>query len=451
MSTYSHFTPISTALLPNAEKDDIFLVLKLLLPWNWHKWKNGKEISELENKFKEYFNAKYAISFSSGRVGLSAILKSLISQYSNIQYPEIILQAYTTIALPLAIQKAGFRPVYVDIKEDTYNIDPDKIEAKITPNTKAIIVQHTFGIPAEMDKISETCKRHNLFLIEDCAHSLGAEFGNKKVGAFGDAAFFSFGRDKIISSTSGGMAITNDDELAEKIRDFQNSLGFPPRKWIFQQLAHPLVFWCSLPIYYFFNLGKYLIFFSQKIGLISRAYSKEEKAGNIDSPCEIISLKAKFPHSGISQGKLPNVLAILALNQFEKLKRFNEHRQKIAEIYQNSFQYNNMYYHTGLKVSKIQLSSKPVFLYYTIQTGRRDELLKFASKNHIILGDWFPGALGPKGIDEERFGYKKSDCPIAEKVGSKSLNLPTNVKTSETDAQKVAELINSFINKKGGN
>lgn len=432
MSILSRFTPISTALLPNAEFDDIKLALKLFLPWNWNKWRDGEEISELENKFKEYFGVKHAISFSSGRVGLYAILKSLISQYpiSNIQYPEVVTQAYTTIAIPNAIKWAGMNPVYADIKEETYNIDPDKIEAKITPNTKAIIVQHTFGIPAEMDKISEICKRHNLFLIEDCAHSLGAEFGGKKIGAFGGAAFFSFGRDKIISSTSGGMAITNDDELAKKIRNFQNSLGFPPRKWIFRQLAHPLVFWCSLPIYYFFNLGKYFIFFTQKLGLIRRAYSKEEKAGIMDE---------KFLY------KLPNALAVLVLSQFKKLKRFNEHRRKLAEIYQNSFQYDNTYYHTGLKVSKIQLSGKPVFLYYTIQTECRDELLKFASKNHIILGDWFPGALGPKGINEEKFGYKKGDCPIAEKVGLKSINLPTNVKTAEYDAKKVVAVVKCFL------
>ncbi|MBU4056855.1 aminotransferase class I/II-fold pyridoxal phosphate-dependent enzyme, partial [Patescibacteria group bacterium] len=351
------------------------------------------------------------------------------------QPAEVIIQAYTTIALPLAIQKSGFTPIYVDIREDTFNIDPDKIEAKITPNTKAIIVQHTFGTPAQMDKILAICKRHNLFLIEDCAHSFGAEFGSKKVGVFGDAAFFSFGRDKIISSTNGGIVITNDDELAKKIRDFQNSLGLPPRKWIFQQLAHPLVFWCSLPIYYFFNLGKYFIFFSQKIGLISRAYSKREKAGIMDE---------RFLY------KLPNALAILILNQLEKLKRFNEHRQKIAEIYYNLFHYDNMNYHSEVKIPEIYPNSKPTFLYYTIQVKNRDELLKFAGEKHIILGDWFPAALGPKGIDPEKFGYKRGDCPIAEKVGLKSINFPTNIKTSAVDAKKVAELINSFINKKGG-
>jgi len=448
MSIYSIFAPISTALLPNAEKDDIFLVLRLFLPWNWNKWANGKEIGNLENKFKEYFGIKYAVSFSSGRAGLYAIL-SVIARPSadgrsnlpsnaptnriassflkvvprNDNKSEVILQAYTTIALSLAIQKAGFKPIYADIEEHTYNINPDKIEAKITPKTKVIIVQHTFGIPAEMDKIIEICKKHKLLLIEDCAHSLGAEFNGKKVGIFGDAAFFSFGRDKIISSTSGGMVIVNNDKLAEKIKKFQSNLPFPPQAWIFRQLAHPLIFWCSLPIYYFLNLGKTKIFLNQKLGLITRAYGKNEKQGI----------------TGKNFGwRLPNALAILALNQFDKLERFNEHRISLAEFYKKKLASDL------IQKPEFPKNAKATPLYYTIQAEKRDELLKFAAKNHIILGDWFPGALGPRGVKEEKFGYKKGDCPVAEKVGGRSLNLPTNIKTSEEDAEKVIDLIKQF-------
>ncbi len=476
MTIFSKFTPISTALLPNAESDDIMLVLKSFLPWNWSRWREGREIRELENKFSQYFGVKNAISFSSGRVGLYAILKSIIDLQPttyNLQPVEVILQAYTTTALPLAIKQAGFTPVYVDIKENTYNIDPNKIESKITGRTKAIIVQHTFGIPAEIDKISEICKKHNLFLIEDCAHSLGAEFGGKKIGTFGDAAFFSFGRDKIISSTSGGMVIAKDNVLAGKIKEFQNSLDFPASEWILQQLIHPLVFWCALPVYYFLNIGKAKIFLAQKLGIISRAYSQEEKdgiAGSVFSPPNLGGARGGIISQNKYGYKFPNILAVLALNQFKKLERFNNHRRKIAEIYQNEFHYDNMNYHSVemydirnekktkhfdsldnqslIKLPRIIPESKPSFLYYTIQVDRRDELLKFAAKKHIILGDWFPGALGPKGINEEKFGYKKGECPIAERVGGKSLNLPTNIKTSEADAKKVIEVIREFLDMK---
>lgn len=435
MSIFSHFTPISAALLPNAESDDIRLVLSMFLPWNWNKWRVGKEINELESKFSQYFGVKQAISFSSGRVGLYAILKSIYNLQSttyNLQ-PEVILQAYTTIALPLAIKQAGFTPVYVDINENTLNIDPSKIEAKITKNIKAIIVQHTFGLPAEMDKILEICRKYNLILIEDCAHSLGAEYNGQKIGTFGDAAFFSFGRDKIISSTSGGMVIAKNEKLAEKIKEFHGDLGFPPTKWIFQRLLHPLLFWFSLPVYYFFNIGKIKIFFWQKLGLIGRAYSLEEKKGG----------KAEFVGY-----KFPNVLAMVALNQFGKMEKFNDHRQKIADIYTKSFCSGDLNKLNKVILPGITLQSSPTFLYYTIQIEHRDELLKLAAKKHIILGDWFPGALGPKGVDVGKFGYKKGYCPVSEMVGSRSLNLPTNIRTREEGAHNVADLIKAFLNRK---
>lgn len=410
------FSPIATALLPNAEKDDILLVLKLFLPWNWSKWQRHEAVGELENKFREYFKLKHAISFSSGRVGLYAILKTL----EHDQGSEIITQAYTTIAIPNAIKLAGFSPVYVDIREDTYNIDPQKIEAKITSKTIAIIVQHTFGIPASMDIICDIAKKHRLFLIEDCAHSLGAEFKGRKVGTFGEAAFFSFGRDKIISSTSGGMVMANNDILAEKIKKYRDSLYFPPKFWIFRQLAHPLIFWISLPVYYFFGLGKLKILLHQKLGIITRAYSKDEKQGVI---------------SNIPEYRLPDALAVLVLRQFKKLERFNHHRRTLFEFYEKNFQ------NDSIKKPAISKEMIATPLYYTVQLPNRDEVLKFSASKHVVLGDWFPGALGPRGVKEETFGYKKGECPVAEKVGLMSLNLPTNIKTSEKDAEKVIELL----------
>lgn len=413
-----NFKPIATALSPNTEKDDIALAFKLLLPQNWAKWREGSSIFLLENKFREFFNAKYAKSFSAGRAGLLGILKSLPSDGRN----EIITQAFTTIAIPNAIKWAGFKTVYTDINENTYNINADKIEEKINPKTKAIIIQHTFGIPADIDKVLAICKKYKLFLIEDCAHSLGAEFNGKKIGTFGDASFFSFGRDKIISSTSGGVVITNNDAIAEKLNQFQASLSYPSKKWILQQLLHPIIFAISLPIYHLFNLGKIKIILDQKIGLIARAYNIKEKMG-----------------LQIEYYKFPNVLAIMVLKQFEKLERFNLHRAKLSLFYKKEF--------TGsqINIPKISVQKKPTLLYYTIQIKNRDKILRIAQKNHIILGDWFHGALGPRGVDPSLFGYKKGDCPIAEKVGSHVLNLPTNINTNENDAYILANFIKKNI------
>lgn len=178
--------PISISLSPNTEKDDIQLAFRL--KFQFWLWKKGKAIEELENQFKNYLGLKHAISFNSGRSSLMAILNSLNLEKGS----EVLLQAFTCNAAPNPIIWNGLKPVYVDCDEETFNIDIEDLKKKITPQSKAVMVQHTFGLAAEMDKILNVCRENNLILIEDCAHSLGAEYQGKKVGTFGKAAFFSF-------------------------------------------------------------------------------------------------------------------------------------------------------------------------------------------------------------------------------------------------------------------
>ena len=426
------FKPIAVALSPNTSKEDVFLALSLIIfPWNWKKWKKGEAIEELENKFKNYLGVEYAFSFASGRAGLLAILKALDLKNGD----EIITQAYTTVAVPNAIIWAGAKPVYVDIDEETFNMDPQKLEEKITPRTKAIIIQHTFGLPGKIKEILEIARDKNIFIIEDCAHSLGAEYFGKKTGVFGDAAFFSFGRDKIISSVFGGMVVVKNTEIAEKIEKIYKDLPHPSVKWIFQQLFHPVAFAVILPIYYFLKLGQILLFLFQKTGLLSRAYLKTEKEG-------------KMPENFLQ--KLPNASAILAIAQFDKLEKFNKHRIKIANFYSQNLKDKRRHVDVspsdrsvGLKYKLpfVPENSKHIFLYYTIQTPRRDEILNLAKKNKIILGNWFSGAVGPEKVNLEAVGYKIGNCPISEKVGKRSLNLPTHPGITLKDAEKIVEFL----------
>jgi dTDP-4-amino-4,6-dideoxygalactose transaminase len=417
------FKPISVALSPNASNEDIFLALSLIIfPWNWKRWKNGKAIEKLENKFKDYFKAECAFSFASGRAGLFAILKSLDLEKGD----EVITQAYTTVAVPNAIIWAGAKPIYADIDEETFNMDAEKLEEKITPQTKAIIIQHTFGLPVKIKEILEISKKYDLFVIEDCAHSLGAKYQGEKTGTFGDAAFFSFGRDKIISSVFGGMVILNNSKIIPRFKEAYQELLFPSKKWIFQQIFHPIAFAIILPSYYFFKSGQILLFLFQKLNLLSRAYLKIEKNGKMPKD---------FPQ------KLPNALAELAIIQFEKLEKLNRHRIKIAEFYSKKIKEEKI----NVKIPEIFKETKSVFLYYTVQTSQRDEILKAARKNKIILGNWFSGAVGPEEVNLEAVGYQKGECPVAEKIGRQSLNLPTHHKISLEDAEKIVDFLKSEI------
>src|SRR3989344_3390858 len=176
---------ISCALSPNTEIDDVFLALQTICtPW---KWKYGKAIDKVEKKLG-------AITFNSGRSAFLALLEA----FDIGEGDEVSVQAFTCVAVPNSVLWAGAKPVFADIDE-TYNIDPKDIEKKITKKTKAIVVQHAFVIPADMNAILALSKKHNVFVIEDFAHTMS-------IPMRGDAAFFSFGRDKVLSSVWGGAA-----------------------------------------------------------------------------------------------------------------------------------------------------------------------------------------------------------------------------------------------------
>ena len=417
---FKKFQPVASSLAPNYTVWDVLIAQKyLLLPWNWRKLQRGKNSRKLERKFCEYINCRWAVSFDSGRSGLYAILKCLEVK----DYDEIILQAFTTVALPNIIQWCGAKPVYVDIEKNTYNINPEKIEEKITEKTKAIIVQHTFGNPCEINKIMTIAEKHNLYVIEDCAHSLGAEYQSKKLGTVGDAAFFSFGRDKIISSVAGGMITTNNNELGKKIKEFRDQMQYPKKSLIIRQLLQPIVTYKSLKLYYFLNIGKTMMYLSTKFKIITKAYSKEER-------------KNKKPEN--FPAKMPNALAEIALHQMKLIGKFNKHRIKIAKLYQEKL--SN---HKNVALPKLTANSKNVFLWFTILVENKKELIKKAKKNHIILGDWFPQVVGPAKINLEKCDYKKGSCPIAEEVSSKCVNLPTHFRMDEEDIKRVVEVISN--------
>ncbi|MCH7605346.1 aminotransferase class I/II-fold pyridoxal phosphate-dependent enzyme [Patescibacteria group bacterium] len=410
--------PISISLSPNTEQDDVWLAFKLIFqPW---RWKRGPELDRVEHEFKGYLGTQNVCAFNSGRSAFLAILHALELKEGD----EILLQAFTCNAVPNPVIWSGLKPVYVDCNEDDYNIDTEDLERKITQRSKAVVVQHTFGLSAAMDTIVELCQRHNLILIEDCAHALGAEFQGQKVGTFGKAAFFSFSRDKVISSVYGGMATTNDDELATKIRDFQNTAGDASFFWVLQQLLHPVgMNWGILPLYGIF--GKYALVAAQQLHILSKAVHWKEKRG-------------KQP--GYFPRRLPNALATLALHQLGKVDRFNGYRRELADMYYES-----------LRNSSFELLAefpkrKNIFLRFPIKHLRAHEIIKKAWARNLLLGDWYTNPVAPDDTQLDAMGYKTGSCPTAEKLSRITLNLPTHINISEKNAETIIDFLNEYGN-----
>ncbi|PKL51097.1 MAG: transcriptional regulator [Nitrospira bacterium HGW-Nitrospira-1] len=179
----------------------------------------GPKALELEQKIARYHGVPEAIGVASGTDALHLALEALGIGEGD----EVITTPFTFFATAEAIFYTGARPVFVDIEQDTMNIDPARIEEKITARTKAIMPVHIFGQPADMDAICGIAKKHNLLIIEDCAQSFGAEIRGKKTGSFGDAGCFSFYPSKNLGAFGdAGMALLQDRSVADEIRQLRN-------------------------------------------------------------------------------------------------------------------------------------------------------------------------------------------------------------------------------------
>lgn len=405
--------PIAISLSPNSEAEDILAAFKMFFsPWSY---KTGKHLFTLSEWFKDYFGVKYAIPFNSGRAALYTILKYLNLQNDD----EVVLQAFTCVAVPNAVIWAGAKPVYVDIT-DTMTIDPTDLEKKITNKTKAIVIQYTFGIPGEIDEIVRIAKKHRLFIVEDVAHTIGTVYKGKKLGSIGDAAFFSFGRDKAFSSVFGGIAITNNKAVGEFIISSEKNLSHPSSSWIMQQLFHPIAFSIILPTYNFFSLGKLLLVFFQKIHFLSFPVSQAEKKSKKES----LYIK-----------KLPNALAYLILLQLKKIDKYNNKRKEIVQYFTESLA-NTSY--------KIPYKRITPLLRFPIFTKKQDHLIEQFKKHHIYLGDWYKRVIDPKGVSFKNIFYSPSLCPKSETIAKEVINLPAYPTMSLADAQQIVSLLKQY-------
>ncbi|MBN2100350.1 DegT/DnrJ/EryC1/StrS family aminotransferase [Candidatus Dojkabacteria bacterium] len=430
----SRHQAISIASSPNTESDDIRTALKLLFsPWRWGvKW-NNNDVSRIQKAFAKYFHVSNSYTYNSGRGAIYSVLKAIGTTDKH----EVITQAYTCAAVPTGIIWSGATPIYVDIKAKSYNTTATLIKKAITPNTKAVIIQHTFGQPAEIDQICEMLKKINskrqpkdkVFLIEDCAHSLGAKYKGKKIGEWGDAAILSFGQDKVISCTYGGMALSKDSEISKILQKNYNDLQGESIFNIFRAIVHPILWTIINRTYYLPNIktksgrpsklsmGKGFIMLLRLFRILQ--HTADPSKINLDKPYV---------------RRLSNAQAIMLRVQFRKLARYNRHSRIIAQIYNR------------ILPEKLQIiSPNHIFLRFPLKVNNPEEISNEFKKNKIILGNWYNNAIHLADQTPEKFKYIKGSCPIAERTAQKSLNLPTAINVSEQDAVRVGKLLNNSL------
>lgn len=213
--------PLSAPDITEAEIEAVTAVLRT------SRLSLGPQLEAFEQAMAQYIGVPHAVGVSSGTAGLHLAMRAL----SIGEGDEVIVPSFTFIAAANAIRYERATPVFVDIEPTTLNLDPAKVEAAITPRTRAILAVHTFGVPAAMRAILSIAERHRLLVIEDACEAIGAELDGFRVGGFGDAAVFAFYPNKQITTGEGGMVVTRNEALAQRMRALRNQGRYESDDW----------------------------------------------------------------------------------------------------------------------------------------------------------------------------------------------------------------------------
>jgi len=345
----------------------------------------GKKYLEFQDVVAKYVGVKYAVAVNSGTSGLHLIIRALGIGEGD----EVITTPFSFISSSNCILYEGAKPVFVDIKSDTFNINPEFVEGSITPRTKAILAVDIFSQPADWDELKRIAKKHKLHLIEDSAEALGSEYKGKKCGSFGDAGIFAFYPNKQLTTGEGGVILTNNKEIYELCQSMANQ----GRK---------------------VEDGKWL---------------------------EHVRLGYNY--------RLDEMSCALGIAQMSRLKEILAKRERAARLYNQKLKsikrLETPYIKEGNKISWFVYVAK---LAEKFAGAKRDKIIKEMAKKGIQCSNYFqPIHLQP--FYRKKFGYKKGDCPIAENVSSRTLALPffSNMREKEIDyvANNLKKIFDEFI------
>jgi len=348
----------------------------------------GPKVTEFEEAFAERVDAKHAVSFTSGTAALHAASFAAGLKSGD----EAITTPMTFAATANCILYQNATPVFADVSADTLNLDPDEVERKIGPQTRAILAVDYAGHPADLDPILELAKRKGLMIIEDACHALGAEYRGRRVGSIADMTVFSFHPVKHITTGEGGMVTTDDSNLAEILRRFRNH------------------------------------------GISSDARQRQS-AGQWHY--EMVLLGFNY--------RLPDIACALGLEQLKRLDTNLARRREIAARYTAAFREI-----AGVIVPSVRPEANPAWHLYPIQidpqilrTDRGETFRALRAENIGVNVHYIPVHLHP--YYRERFGYKGGEFPIAECAYSRLISLPMFHGMSDRDTDDVIEAVRKVV------
>ncbi len=359
-------------------------------------------------------------AFFKGRVALHALLRAAGVGAGD----QVLLPGYTCVVVPNAVLYTGAEPVYLDVETRTGNLDADRLEDRLGAawqpgRAKVLIVQHTYGIPCDMDRLTTFARRHGLVVIEDACHALGAAWRGRPVGTLGDAAFFSSQWSKPVTTGLGGWAVANtpalqaglDAVLADYARPgLGTALTLEAQYRAFRLLDHPRLFWGVQGLYR--NLGR--------LGLAIGSSTAAELS------CDLPADYRRRMHP-LQERRLARLLA----GQDEAVAARRRNTKLIEAALREA----------GLPTVDVPEGCEPVFLRYPVPVRDKGEVLVQARRARVPLGDWFLSPVHPNLAGWEAAGYVPGTCPAAEQLSRRVVNIPTGGALGEAEIRRAVAFV----------
>lgn len=349
-------------------------------------WAIGPNIEKFEGMLAQYLGTKYAVVFNSGTSALHAALVA----YGIGQEDEVIVPSFTFISTANAALFVGAKPVFADIEEETYGLDPQDVICKITPKTRAIIPIHYGGCPCKIEEIREIAQEHSLILIEDAAESFGASIEGGKVGTFGDCAILSFCSNKVITTGEGGAVVTDSVDIYEKLK-------------------------------------------------LIRSHGRAETANYFSSTeyMDYVALGYNF--------RMSDITAALGIAQLEKVDKIIEMRRRNAEHMSARL--------TGITEIEVPHSPEEYFHLYQMYTIRvkegrekRDALSAYLAQKGVMSKVFF-SPVHSTHFYRNKLGYN-CELPVTERLSEQVLTLPMYPTLTEDEISYIADGVIAFFSQR---
>ncbi|RME40030.1 MAG: hypothetical protein D6788_04255 [Planctomycetota bacterium] len=368
-----------------------------------------------ERAFAESVGTAHAVSFWKGRVALYAILKALGVGPGD----EVAVTGYTCVMAVNPILYLGARPVYIDIEPETFNMDAASLRERISERTRLVIVQHTYGYPADLDALTKAAAERNLSIVEDCCLALGSRYRGRPVGTFGAAAYWSSQWSKSYTTGLGGMATTGDPMLAQRIRgvwEEASEAGGAAVVMLRMQLA-----------------AYRMLVFPRTTSLAQRIFRWLTRAGLVIGSSTTEEFSPVMPEGFLR--RMSRFQAKVGLRQLDRFERSADHRRRLKRFYDERLA------EAGWRVPGIRPECDPVLVRYPVRVRDKAAALQAAARSGVELGSWFESPLHPIQTPLEAFGYVEGCCPEAERAARETVNLPLHPRVSEAAARRSVELV----------